>query len=135
MAARSDTVSLVAGDTVTAALAVPGWRTLAPLLCPDSTLRHEVGILLGRVTGPGAASATVTASWYGKGYTTRGVSFTRGDLTTRADEEGFYVLCGVSTQAEITVRAEAPPARGEAEIRVRNGRPARADVEMREGGG
>ncbi|HET7461507.1 MAG TPA: carboxypeptidase regulatory-like domain-containing protein, partial [Longimicrobium sp.] len=129
------TVTLRAGDTVEVALAVPGWRTLTRALCPDSTLRHEAGVVAGVVTGPGAASATVTASWYAKGYSTRAASFTREELTTRADADGLYVLCGVSTQSELTVRAESSTAHGHTETRIRNGRPARVDVEMHDGSG
>ena len=135
-AVRNDTVTLTRGDTVTVALAVPAWRTVLPLLCPDSTLRHEPGVVLGRVSGPGAAQATVTGTWWGKSYSAGdGSSFTRGTVTTHADEDGAYVLCGVTTQGEVKVRAESSSARGETATRSRGGRPARADVELREGTG
>jgi hypothetical protein len=51
------------------------------------------------------------------------------------DEDGACVLCGVTTQGEVKVRAETPSSRGETATRASNGGPARADVELREGTG
>lgn len=130
---RTATVALKAGDTATVALAVPGWRTAISAICADSTLRREPGVVIGRVTGPGADRSTVTASWFGKGYTARSAGFTRSAVATNPDAHGFYVLCGVTTQAAVTVRAQTSTARGEAEVHPSyGGAPARADVEMRE---
>ncbi|HEU4557569.1 MAG TPA: carboxypeptidase regulatory-like domain-containing protein, partial [Longimicrobium sp.] len=128
-AARTQTVALKAGDTASVALAVPAWRTAMALLCPDTALRREPGVVVGQVTGPGATQATVTGSWFAKSYNS---VFTRADVATRPDPQGFYVLCGVSTEALVTVRAQAATARGEAQARADGGVPARADVAMRE---
>ncbi|HEU4560041.1 MAG TPA: carboxypeptidase regulatory-like domain-containing protein [Longimicrobium sp.] len=131
-AARTQTVALKAGDTASVALAVPAWRNAMASLCPDTALRREPGVVLGQVTGPGATQATVTGSWFSKSYNNVAAAFTRSAVATRPDPQGFYVLCGVSTVALVTVRAQTATARGEADARAVGGVPARADVAMRE---
>ena len=131
-AARAQTVTVTAGDTAAVALAVPGWGTARAWLCADSTLRGEPGVVQGRVTGPGAAQATITGSWFAKSYTNAAVGFNRSSVATRPDVQGFYVLCGVSTQALVTVRAQTATARGQAEVRPGHAVAVRADLEITE---
>jgi hypothetical protein len=131
-AGRADTVSLRAGDTATVALAVPGWPTALRVLCPDTALRRAPGVVMGRITGPYAERATVTGSWFTKSYSIRAASFDRSLVATRPDERGYYVLCGVSTQTLVTVRAQTGTARGQAEVHARPGAAERADVEIRD---
>jgi len=124
------TVTLKPGDTATVALAVPGWATAARTLCPDSAMRHFPGIVYGRVTGPGAGEATVTGSWYNIGRSSQNVGINRTSVASRPDPGGFYVLCGVTTQQVITVRAQTADTRGQADVRPAQGQPQRADVEL-----
>ncbi|HYH80632.1 MAG TPA: carboxypeptidase regulatory-like domain-containing protein [Longimicrobium sp.] len=135
-AARNETVTLGAGDTATVALAVRGWASARAALCPDSagSGRGDLarGIVTGRVTGPGAAASTVTGSWWAVGGSSRNFAAARSSVATRPDPQGFYVLCGVSTQALVTVRAQAGAAHGQADARPTPSTPARADVELRE---
>ncbi|HSU15435.1 carboxypeptidase regulatory-like domain-containing protein [Longimicrobium sp.] len=93
--AAPKTVTLKAGETVTADLAVPGWATVAAALCPDSTLHPNRGILLGTVRGAEGDTALVSATWT---RTIVGGRETRSNtqfVATRPDPQGFYVLCGV----------------------------------------
>jgi len=95
-AAAPRMVTLKAGETVTADLAVPGWATVASALCPDSTLHPNRGILVGTVRGaPAGDTSLVSATWT---RTIVGGSGTRSNtqfVATRPDAQGFYVLCGV----------------------------------------
>jgi hypothetical protein len=127
---RTATVSLKPGDTATVALAVPGWATATRTLCADSAMRHFPGIVYGRVTGPGAAEATVTGSWYNIGRSAQNVGINRTSVASRPDPGGFYVLCGVTTQQVVTVRAQTADTRGQADVRPSAGVPQRADVQL-----
>jgi len=129
---RAVPVALGAGDTATVALGLPGWPAAIHALCADTSLRRQPAVVMGRVTGPNAEQATVTGSWFTRGYTARSVSFDRSLVATRPDGNGFYVLCGVPTQTVVTVRAQAGTARGQGEIHTHTGLASRVDVEMRE---
>ncbi|HET7230699.1 MAG TPA: carboxypeptidase regulatory-like domain-containing protein, partial [Longimicrobium sp.] len=129
--ARTGTVTLNAGDTATVALSVPGWATARRALCADSLMRHFPGIVWGRVTGPEAEAATVTGSWWNVGRSSENVGINRSSVASRPDAQGFYVLCGVTTQALLTVRAQSATTRGQAEVRAGAAAPLRADVEIR----
>jgi len=127
---RTQAVTATAGDTATVALAVRGWAAAAEALCPAGS--REGGIALGRVTGPGAAGSHVTGSWWSVGGSNHTFAAARASVATRPDPQGFYVLCGVSTQALVTVRAQAGPAQAQAEVRPSRAAPARADLELRD---
>jgi len=127
---RTQAVTARAGDTATVALAVRGWAAAAEALCPAGS--RDGGIALGRVTGPGAAGSTVTGSWWSVGGSNHNFAAARASVATRPDLQGFYVLCGVSTQALVTVRAQAGPAQAQAEVRPSRAAPARADLELRD---
>lgn len=124
------TVVLKPGDTATVALSVPGWSTATRALCGDSAMRHFSGIVYGRVTGPGAGEATVTGSWYNVGRSSENVGINRSSVASRADPAGFYVLCGVTRQQTVTVRAQTAATRGQTDVRPSRGVPERADIEM-----
>lgn len=130
--ARNQAVTVKAGDTATVALAVRGWAAAMESLCPDSARHRQAGVAIGRVTGPGAAASTVTGSWWAVGGSNHTFSAGRTSVATRPDPQGFYVLCGVSTQALVTVRAQAGTLGDQAEVRPSPGAPARADLELRE---
>lgn len=127
---RTATVSLKPGDTATVALSVPGWGTATRTLCADSAMRHFPGVVYGRVTGPGADEATVTGSWYNIGRSSQNVGINRTSVASRPDPGGFYVLCGVTTQQVVTVRAQTADTRGQADVRPAQGLPQRADIEL-----
>ncbi|HET7230701.1 MAG TPA: carboxypeptidase regulatory-like domain-containing protein, partial [Longimicrobium sp.] len=133
--ATSGTVTLKPGDTATVALSVPGWPTARRALCADSLVRHFSGVVYGRVTGPGAEAATVTGSWFGASGSDVNPAFSRSSVASRPDAQGFYVLCGVTTQVLVTVRAQSAATRGQAEVRASGGVPVRADVQMGAPGG
>lgn len=124
------TVSLSPGDTATVALSVPGWATATRTLCPDTAMRHFPGVVYGRVTGPGADEATVTGSWYNIGRSSQNVGINRTSVASRPDPGGFYVLCGVTTQQVVTVRAQSADTRGQADARPATGLPQRVDLEL-----
>jgi hypothetical protein len=129
-AARPREVTLRAGAVDTANLAIPGWATLAPALCPDSTLHPHRGIVLGRVRGyaPGDTSL-VSAVSDRKVISSAGIYAGTQFVATRPDADGFYVLCGVpeNRPLQLGMRRRGID-EGGTEITVRSGVPARADI-------
>ncbi|MBV9111113.1 MAG: carboxypeptidase regulatory-like domain-containing protein, partial [Gemmatimonadetes bacterium] len=123
-------VTLRAGAVDTANLAIPGWSTLAPALCPDSTLHPHRGIIVGRVRGyaPGdtsLVSATSSRRVIGGAGVYAGTQF----VATRPDADGFYVLCGVpeNRPLQLGMRLRGID-EGGTEITLRSGVPTRADI-------
>ncbi|HEX8697001.1 MAG TPA: carboxypeptidase regulatory-like domain-containing protein [Longimicrobium sp.] len=131
-AARPAAVELAAGRTATVALAVPGWRTAAAALCPGGAGGEDAGVLAGTVQGAAAgAPVTVTAAWTRTVVDPRGERTELRTATARADERGFYVLCGVPEGRPFKLSAGTGSlASGEREVRLAPGAPLRQDLAL-----
>jgi hypothetical protein len=110
-------VTLGAGDTLHAVLAVPAAERLRTLLCPAAQRSGLRGAVTGRVLGVDPATVEVHAFWLQVGLGTK-VTVMRGGTASLPDPEGVFVLCGVSEgipvrftlHARATARAPASPA-------------------------
>ncbi|HEX8904588.1 MAG TPA: carboxypeptidase regulatory-like domain-containing protein, partial [Longimicrobiaceae bacterium] len=105
LAAVAPTRSItVAADTpATADLAVPGWKTVTPTLCDDSTLHPNHGIVLGRAPAGVSDTALIVGQWARLSVSSVGSFMRTSFVATRPDAQGFYVLCGVAEDQPVQV--------------------------------
>jgi hypothetical protein len=128
-------MDLVAGDSADAPLALPGARRLHRVLCEaagDST-GSLVGQVLGAESGMPIEGARVVVSWpeleIGRGRIQTVVR--RVPLPLR--DGGSYLACGVPTDVDLTLRAEAPTAAsGDVVVTVKAGALQRQDLTLGE---
>jgi hypothetical protein len=112
----------IGGGTTHIELAIPSAKTIAAALCPSSTIRDSVGLLLGHIrdaeTGM-ATTGTVTVLWMELVIGQAGIHTNRRQYPAKTNQSGWYALCGVPSDVDLTASAQADSAEsGVVEVRV-----------------
>lgn len=100
----------VASDAPThVALFIPSASRVHDLLCAPDATADSTGLLLGFVrdadTGVPLAGANVVVMWR-ELVIDKGIHTERREVPTKANEAGWFALCGVPTDGPLTARAE-----------------------------
>jgi hypothetical protein len=118
-------VTAVTNATTRADLAVPAPERVAAALCPAAAPGPFHGVVTGRVTGVGADTVAVRATWVRSARATLAVSYSSNWTEGRPDAAGVYVLCGVPEDQLVEV-ALRPVRQPTAAVRERSGQTLRA---------
>lgn len=117
--ARLDSLGLVAtprsielrASGTRADLAIPSPATISAAICPARTRDDTTALLLGFVrdarTRAGIARARVVVGWSEVVVGATGMTRSSPTVDARAGESGWFAVCGVPAQAELSVRAMA----------------------------
>jgi hypothetical protein len=101
-----DVASAAPGHVV---LAIPSAATIRDLLCPPGATADSSGMVMGFVrdadTGMPLAGATVVMMWT-ELVLQNGLRTERREIPVKANDAGWYALCGLPTDGPLTARAE-----------------------------
>ncbi len=107
VATRSVEVSSAAPTHV--ALAIPSASTIRDLLCKPAAAADSSGLLIGFVrdadTGAPLAGANVVVIWR-ELVVDKGIHTERREVPAKANDAGWFALCGVPSDGPLTARAE-----------------------------
>ena len=100
----------IAGATpIHVGLAIPSAGTVRNLLCPPGSNADSSGLMIGFVrdadTGIPLAGATIVVMWT-ELVIKDGIRADRREIPVKANDEGWYALCGMPSDGPITARAE-----------------------------
>jgi len=116
---RGIDVVIQPGEVTTARLEIPGHPGADPVGCSDADLSSHPGAMSGFVrldpSGDPATGAVIRVSW--STFEVRGGGTfveQRHEATTETDASGRYLLCGVPTDATLTVQASFGSHKGRA---------------------
>jgi hypothetical protein len=104
-------VDATAGSPVRVALAIPSATSIWTMLCagPAADAADSTGLLFGFIrdadSGAPLSGATAVVMWSAL-VVDGGVRIDRQEVPVKANEEGWYALCGVPTGTPVTARAE-----------------------------
>lgn len=101
----------IAGDSLHHInLAVPSGVTIRAQLCPAAAPGDSTGLALGFVrdadSGAPLPGAAVVVIWSELVIDRRGIRSERRELPAKANEQGWYAICGLPTDGSISARAE-----------------------------
>jgi hypothetical protein len=105
-------VTLAAGDSATAALAIPSSNTLRRIFCPLAARDTSLGVMLGAVRtldGSPIARATIVFTW-GDFDVDRGTAIVTSrqvSASATTDSLGVYRACGLPVSRTLFVQAQA----------------------------
>lgn len=91
-------------------LAIPSPRSILAGLCPTVSAKDSVGLLLGHVRDAESGLprvGEVTVSWMELSIGQGGIHKNRQIFPTKTDAMGWYALCGVPGDADLTASARA----------------------------
>lgn len=113
----------VAGAEVSLDLAIPSAATIRGGICPAPAAGDSSGMVLGRVRDADSdvplAGSTVAVLWNELVIDEKGLRQRRREVAAKANDDGWYAICGVPADAELSARAEhAGSASGFVSVRV-----------------
>ena len=108
-------LSMEVGDAAAhAVLAIPSARTLRARIC-RSAPTDSAGVLLGTVHDADSdmpvPGASIFVSWNTIVVGPKQLASKRRDLVAKANEDGWFAICGLPYDVTLTARAEAPHTR------------------------
>jgi hypothetical protein len=107
------------------ALAIPSPKTIISGVCPAGTPRDSAGLIVGHVTDAETGMpriGEVTVTWYELSIGQGGIHRNRQQFPAKTDASGWYALCGVPSDLDVTASARADSLEsGVVEVRVANG--------------
>jgi hypothetical protein len=103
------TLDVTTAAPVHVALAIPSAPTIRRLICAGTSLTDSTGLLLGFIrdadTGIPLSGASAVVIWT-EILVRKGVHADRREIPVKANNAGWYALCGVPADGPITARAE-----------------------------
>jgi hypothetical protein len=91
------------------AMAIPSASTIRDLLCTPDATADSSGLLIGFIrdadTGAPLAGANVVVMWR-ELVVDKGIRSERREVPAKANDAGWFALCGVPTDGPLTARAE-----------------------------
>lgn len=113
----------VSGASASLDLAVPSAATVAAGICPALAAGDSSGMVLGRVRDADSdaplVGSTVAVLWSEIVIDGHGLRQRRRQVAATTSDDGWYAICGLPTDAELTARAEhAGSASGFVAVRV-----------------
>jgi len=103
-------VVLQSGEERRADLAIPAPRTLVRHLCRPASPNDTTGLLVGHVRDADSRTpriGTVTVQWWELTIGGGGIHRDRQQIPVKKDSLGWYALCGVPADAEVSASATA----------------------------
>lgn len=101
-------VTLAAGDSAEAPLAVVSPATVVRASCGAATLADSLGLMVGRVRsatdGTPRGQAQVMATWSEVTLGPEGLKRSAPVVRTQADDQGAFALCGIPAGTRVIVR-------------------------------
>lgn len=106
-------------------LAIPSAKTITASLCPAGAIRDSVGLLLGHLRDAESGLprvGVVTVSWMELSIGQGGIHRDRQQFPAKSDAMGWYAVCSVPSDVDVTVSARADSMEsGVVEVRVPSG--------------
>jgi carboxypeptidase family protein/TonB-dependent receptor-like protein len=103
-------------------LGIPSPKTITASLCATTAGRDSAGLLLGHLRDAESGlprAGNVTVSWMELSIGQGGIHRNRQQYPTKTDAMGWYALCGVPSDVDVTVSARADSLEsGVVEVRV-----------------
>jgi hypothetical protein len=91
-------------------LAIPSAKTIIAGVCPSGTPRDSAGLIVGHVTDAESGMpriGEVTVTWYELSIGQGGIHRTRQQFPAKTDASGWYALCGMPSDLDVTASARA----------------------------